>query len=191
MNASFRAAPMPRSLLARLAVLVTVAAGLTGLSSLTADPAHAAVVRQPPGSRAVSVAATSRGAPYVWGAAGPTALRLLRPDQVGLRPRRQDAPAHGPAQQYAATAHVSARSRRVGDLVFFKTRLGDVYHVGIYAGAGRIWHAPKPGDHVKLATLWTSNGLLRPGALTRRSALGTMGACLPPPPPSSSASTWT
>ena len=34
--------------------------------------------------------------------------------------------------------------------------VGYVYHVGIYAGAGRIWHAPKPGDHVKLATLWTS-----------------------------------
>ena len=39
--------------------------------------------------------------------------------------------------------------------MFFKSG-GYVYHVGIYAGAGRIWHAPKPGDHVKLATLWTS-----------------------------------
>jgi len=153
MNASFRSARMSRSLLARLAVLMMVATGLTGLSSLTAEPAHAAV-SVATGSRAVSVAASRRGAPYVWGASGPTrfdcsGLTKWVYGRVGKNLPRTA------AQQYAATAHISARSRRVGDLVFFKSG-GYVYHVGIYAGAGRIWHAPKPGDHVKLATLWTS-----------------------------------
>ncbi len=153
MNASFHAARMSRSLLARLAVVMMVATGLTGLSSLTADPAHAAVAAAT-GSRAVSIAATRKGAPYVWGAVGPTrfdcsGLTKWVYGRVGKKLPRTA------AQQYAATTHISARSRRVGDLVFFKSG-GYVYHVGIYAGAGRIWHAPKPGDRVKLATLWTS-----------------------------------
>jgi cell wall-associated NlpC family hydrolase len=144
---------MSRSVLARLAVVMMVATGLTGLSSLTAAPAHAAVTAAT-GSRAVSIAATRNGAPYVWGAVGPTrfdcsGLTKWVYGRVGKRLPRTA------AQQYAATTHISARSRRVGDLVFFKSG-GYVYHVGIYAGAGRIWHAPKPGDHVKLATLWTS-----------------------------------
>ena len=120
MNASFRAARMSRSLLARLAVVMMVATGLTGLSSLTAEPAHAAVAAAT-GSRAVSVAATRKGAPYVWGAVGPT-----RFDCSGLTKwvygRVGKTLPRTAAQQYAATAHISARSRRVGDLVFFKTR---------------------------------------------------------------------
>jgi len=156
MNASLRAARTPRSLLARLAVLATVATGLTGLSSVTAPSAHAAVSAST-GSRVVAVAATRKGAPYVYGAAGPrrfdcSGLTKWAYARVGKTLKRTA------QQQYVATAHISARSRRVGDLVFFKTsHYGSVYHVGIYAGAGRIWHAPKPGDHVKLAPLWTSN----------------------------------
>jgi cell wall-associated NlpC family hydrolase len=153
MNASSCAARMSRSLLARLAVVMMVATGLTGLSSLTAQPAQAAVSAAT-GSRAVHVAATRKGAPYVWGAVGPrrfdcSGLTKWVYGRVGKKLPRTA------AQQYAATTHVSARSRRAGDLVFFKSG-GYVYHVGIYAGAGRIWHAPKPGDRVKLATLWTS-----------------------------------
>jgi cell wall-associated NlpC family hydrolase len=30
-----------------------------------------------------------------------------------------------------------------------------VYHVGIYAGKGRIWHAPRPGTRVRLEKIWT------------------------------------
>ena len=93
MNASLRAARTPRSLVARLAVLATVAAGLTGLSSVTAPSAHAAVSvehRQP----------GRRGRRHAQGRAvrlrrrRPHPLRLLRPDQVGLRPGRQDAAPH-------------------------------------------------------------------------------------------------
>ena len=67
MNASFRAARMSRSLLARLAVVMMVATGLTGLSSLAA--ARPRTPRSPAatGSRAVSIAATRKGAPYVVG----------------------------------------------------------------------------------------------------------------------------
>ena len=39
-------------------------------------------------------------------------------------------------------------------LVFFRSH-GHVYHVGIYAGHGRVWHAPRPGRRVGLAHIWT------------------------------------
>lgn len=32
-----------------------------------------------------------------------------------------------------------------GDLVFFHNKKGTVYHVAIYAGNGKIWHARRPG----------------------------------------------
>ena len=32
-----------------------------------------------------------------------------------------------------------------GDLVFFHNKTGTVYHVAIYAGDGKIWHARRPG----------------------------------------------
>jgi cell wall-associated NlpC family hydrolase len=37
----------------------------------------------------------------------------------------------------------------VGDLVFYHNKKGTVYHVAIYAGDGKIWHARRPG--LKLA----------------------------------------
>jgi cell wall-associated NlpC family hydrolase len=50
---------------------------------------------------------------------------------------------------------VSRASARPGDLVFFMSG-GRPYHMGIRAGAGKVWHSPKTGDHVKLSTIWTS-----------------------------------
>ena len=44
-----------------------------------------------------------------------------------------------------------------GDLVFFISNSGYVYHVGIYAGDGIILHSPKPGRSVKFETIWSSN----------------------------------
>ena len=166
MNALLRAARMSPSLLGRFVIVLMVAVGLIGVTSVAAAPAQASVATRVgvssarsslsagAGARAVRIAATRRGAPYQWGAVGPRrfdcyGLTMWVYARMGKRLPRTA------AQQYAATTHISARSRRVGDLVFFKSG-GYVYHVGIYAGAGRIWHAPKPGDHVKLATLWTS-----------------------------------
>ena len=63
---------------------------------------------------------------------------------------------HSAQGQYSESHHIPRSAIRPGDLVFF-TSGGHVYHVGIYAGGGRIWHAPHPGDHVRLSALWTSS----------------------------------
>lgn len=55
---------------------------------------------------------------------------------------------------------VSKYHKRKGDLVFFKNG-SKVYHVGIYHSKGRILHAPRTGQNVKLEKIWTSNYVVR------------------------------
>ena len=166
MNSLLRAARMSPSLLGRFVIVLMVAVGLIGATSVAAAPARASVatgvgisparpsVSAGAGLRAVRIAATRRGAPYQWGAVGPrrfdcSGLTKWVYARMGKRLPRTA------AQQYAATVHIPSWARRPGDLVFFKTGSGYVHHVGIYAGAGMIWHAPHSGDHVRRARLWT------------------------------------
>ena len=60
-------------------------------------------------------------------------------------------------QQYRATKHISRGSAKPGDLVFFKSGGGGVYHVGIYAGGNTLWHSSKPGVPVRKAKIWTKS----------------------------------
>ncbi|WP_077799624.1 C40 family peptidase [Streptomyces sp. JHA26] len=118
-----------------------------GASSEAAAASHA--------TKALRIAASKKGSPYAWGATGPyrfdcSGLTLYSFKKAGKKLPRTA------AQQYNKTRHISARSRRAGDLVFFHSGRS-VYHVGIYAGKGKIWHAPKTGDVVRLQKIWTSN----------------------------------
>jgi gamma-D-glutamyl-L-lysine dipeptidyl-peptidase len=42
---------------------------------------------------------------------------------------------------------------RRGDLVFFRNGAGALHHVGIYAGRGRMIHAPRTGRPVESTTI--------------------------------------
>lgn len=106
-------------------------------------------------TKALQVAASKKGAPYSWGATGPghfdcSGLTLYSFKKAGKTLPRTA------AQQYNRTRPVSASGRRAGDLVFFHSGR-NVYHVGIYAGQGRLWHAPKTGDVVRLQKIWTQS----------------------------------
>ncbi|HET6359795.1 C40 family peptidase [Streptomyces sp.] len=102
---------------------------------------------------ALKVAASKKGAPYKFGAAGPSrfdcsGLTVYSYKKAGKKlPRTAQ-------QQYNRTRHIPASSRQKGDLVFFHYG-SRVYHVGIYAGRGKIWHSPKTGSWVKLEKIWT------------------------------------
>lgn len=66
--------------------------------------------------------------------------------KVGISlPRTADA-------QRAATTRVS--NPQPGDLVFFGS---PAYHVGIYAGNGKMWDSPRSGQAVALRSIWSSN----------------------------------
>lgn len=104
--------------------------------------------------RVIRIVSSRRGSPYVYGATGPHRFDCSGLTLWTFRHFHRHLP-HSAAAQYGRVHHVRASHRRVGDLVFFHDG-GGIYHVAIYAGHNRIWHAPYPGQHVKLERLWTS-----------------------------------
>ncbi|MDF2093603.1 C40 family peptidase [Knoellia sp. 3-2P3] len=138
---------------ASLLMALFLAAGLLVAPSST-QRAEAAV----PASvsyQAVRVAASLSGIRYTWGGASPSTgfdcsgLTMYVYGKVGRRlPRTAQ-------QQYDATIKIPRTSARPGDLVFFGGSRS-IYHVGIYAGSGYIWHSPRPGKVVSKVRLWTS-----------------------------------
>jgi cell wall-associated NlpC family hydrolase len=108
------------------------------------------------GTRVVRVASTFRGTPYQYGAAGPSRFDcsgftryIFAKFGISL--------AHSSSAQYSEVRHVANRNKRVGDLVFFHTGSGHVYHVGIYAGGDEIWAATHTGDFVRLEGMWNAS----------------------------------
>ncbi|WP_432585582.1 C40 family peptidase [Streptomyces sp. HD1123-B1] len=103
--------------------------------------------------KALRIAASKKGAPYVWGAAGPHRFDCSGLTQYAYKRAGKRLPRTA-AAQYNRTRPIKASARTHGDLVFFHGS-GGVYHVGLYAGGGRIWHAPKTGTVVRLERIWT------------------------------------
>ena len=108
-------------------------------------------------STAAKVLAYARaqiGEPYVFGAAGPSSwdcsgLTLMALGAAGV----SSVGGHGATVQYT-----TARSRGLlvpysavqpGDLLFYTAGGGDMYHVAIYSGAGRMVEAARPGTLVR------------------------------------------
>jgi cell wall-associated NlpC family hydrolase len=122
-------------------------------------PAPAVTTKPKPkpslGSRIVSVAATRRGSPYSYGASGPHRFDCSGLTMWTLKRLGHRLP-HSAAAQYGRVKHIRASARRLGDLVFFHDG-GGIYHVGIYAGHNKIWHAPYTGARVRKERLWTSS----------------------------------
>ena len=62
-------------------------------------------------------------------------------------------------QQYQAVRHIKPMRLQRGDLMFFHTRKGRVYHVAIFLGWRHghrlMLHAPRPGKRVQRARPWT------------------------------------
>lgn len=144
--------PMTARITRALSALTLLAVGGTLVTPGAAPEAHAAPAAA---GKALKVAASKKGAPYQWGAAGPyrfdcSGLTLYSYKRAGKKLPRT---AQG---QYNKTRRVAKSDRRKGDLVFFHGR-GGVYHVGIYAGNNRIWHSPKTGSWVKLDRIWTGS----------------------------------
>jgi cell wall-associated NlpC family hydrolase len=104
-------------------------------------------------SQVLHVAASKRGAPYRYGATGPRAFDCSGYTRWVFARVGRHLPRTSRAQA-AATRHVPGSQRRTGDLVFFAHH-GHVYHVAIYAGHNRIWHAPRSGERVRLERIWS------------------------------------
>jgi cell wall-associated NlpC family hydrolase len=107
-------------------------------------------------ARVLSEAAKLRGTPYRYG--GTTTSGFDCSGYTGYVYKKAGKKLPRTArQQYGATKHLSRAAAKPGDLVFFKSGGGGVYHVGIYAGGNMLWHSSRPGRPVAKAKIWTSS----------------------------------
>nr|WP_231134709.1 NlpC/P60 family protein [Motilibacter deserti] len=123
--------------------------------SAKAPAARAAALRAARVKTVLSTAAKLRGRPYRYGATGPRAFDCS--GYVGFVMKRagKSLPRTS-AAQYASSKKINKSAMKPGDLVFFKHG-SRVYHVAVYAGHGRIWHARQPGQGVALTRITASS----------------------------------
>lgn len=101
------------------------------------------------GNRALRAAMTRIGSPYVWGAIGPGAfdcsgLMYWAYRQIGVTiPRTSEA-------QLAGGQQIDLKDVQPGDLIIFYS---EASHVGMYAGGGKVLHAPTFGMPVQVAPM--------------------------------------
>ncbi|WP_245647187.1 C40 family peptidase [Microtetraspora niveoalba] len=108
---------------------------------------------------ALQAAVGKLGRPYVWGAEGPNSfdcsgLVQWAYGQAGVRMPRVT------HQQWATGPQVPLSQAQPGDLLFWRndpTNPNYISHVAIYWGNGKMLHAPRTGDVVKIAPIYTRN----------------------------------
>ena len=101
-------------------------------------------------------AASLKGRPYRYGAAGPRAFDCSGYVQYVFKKQHWYLKRTA-ADQYRHTKRVSRSAARVGDLVFFYNSRGHVYHVGIVAGHMTMWAAPHTGAVVHKQRIYGHN----------------------------------
>lgn len=141
----------------RLFLPTLVASGVL-LTVVPAAPADAALTFR---QRAVQIAATHKGDPYVYGATGPhrfdcSGFTLYVFRQVGK------SLVHNAAGQYKQTLHIAKANKQPGDLIFYTSNgaASGITHVAIYAGNGYTWVARRSGTTVTKQAIYTSGYLV-------------------------------
>lgn len=136
-------------------IKMAVVACASAVLVATATVAPAEALSAPKTASVLKTAAKYKGTPYRWGGTSPKGFdcagytRYVYKKAIGKKlPRVAGA-------QARKGRSVAKSKKKPGDLIVF-TRGSHVYHVGIYAGGGKIWHAPRPGKKVEKVKLWTS-----------------------------------
>ena len=101
------------------------------------------------GRRALSYAFAKLGKPYVWGAEGPNAFDCSGLTSQAWQHAGRTIPRTSQAQ-WRKLSKVTLNKLRPGDLVVYYP---EATHVGMYAGAGMIIQAPRPGGYVKVSPI--------------------------------------
>ncbi len=128
-------------------MLALCLAMLTGCSS-TPDRSGPAGAAQD----GLAEAASMLGKPYRYGGATPRGFDCSGLVYYAYR-RAGIAVPRTTREQYRHAEHIAVSSIRPGDLLFFRIHSRGISHVAIYAGQGRIIHAPSSGKQVTYARL--------------------------------------
>lgn len=142
----------------RLAILVAVAPAALSIAPAAASAARSSGAQIAYAARMrsyhiVAAARAQQGKPYRFGARGPGAFDCSGLTGYAYRRVRISLPRTADGQ-FRATRRIAPRAARPGDLVFWVSG-GHAYHVAVYAGAGKVRHAPKPGQRVQLTSIWS------------------------------------
>lgn len=94
------------------------------------------------------------GTPYCKGGTGPNCFDCSGFTQYIYKKKGKEV-ARTTGGQYKQSKKIARSDAKVGDLVFFFSSGGHIYHVAIYAGNGKVLHSPKPGGVVKIEKIWS------------------------------------
>lgn len=97
-------------------------------------------------AKAVAFAKAQIGKPYVWGATGPSSYDCSGLTQDAWQAAGISLP-RTTWDQVKVGTRVATSDLEPGDLVFF---YDDISHVGLYIGDGKMVHAPKPGENIRI-----------------------------------------
>jgi cell wall-associated NlpC family hydrolase len=123
-----------------------------GATVVAAQPGTAAPAPYTGSNAAIAFATSKLGTPYLWGGTGNGGYDCSGLVQAAFASAGKTLPRVGSAQ-YAATQRIDQSQAQAGDLVFWAN---GSRHVGIYMGDGKVLHAPRTGDVVKVAPLYGS-----------------------------------
>lgn len=104
----------------------------------------------PGGKKAVELALTQLGKPYIWGAEGPGGYDCSGLMLYAWRSAGKSLP-HSSRMQFASTIRVPVSQIRLGDLVFYGR---PIHHVGMYIGNGMMVEASRRGVPVRTRSIF-------------------------------------
>ncbi len=128
--------------------------GVDGLGSLQGAAASGGAT----GEALVESAKKYLGVPYQWGGTDPaTGLDCSALVQRAMKDLGVDVPRVVADQRHLGTEVPSLAQARPGDLIV----LGGSRHIGIYVGDGKMLHAPKTGDVVRIGSVYETPTSIR------------------------------
>lgn len=142
------------------AFFALIAAALMSTLVIGATSTSASALSTSKKDKVIKKAASLKGTPYRWGGTTPGGFDCSGYTQyVFKKSLHKKLPRVAGGQAKAGHAIKKSRKHR-GDLIVFSSG-GRAYHVGIYAGKNKIWHASRPGKPVKKEKIWTSGYTVR------------------------------
>jgi cell wall-associated NlpC family hydrolase len=159
--AAARLAAAQRAVLAAQALAASQTGATTSVTLGTGSAAPNTIA-----AAAIAAARTRLGAPYVWGATGPSTFDCSGLTSWAYRQAGAVLPRTSRAQ-WNVGRHVELGELQPGDLLFWANDLSNpatIHHVALYIGDSMMIAAPQAGDVVKVQPVYLSGyiGAVRP-----------------------------